>query len=76
LRSPSAPLAPIEAKMLEYMENGARLGWLIDPVEQKVYIHKPGGEPVEVLNKPDSVSGDPMLPGFVLDLKPIWEPDL
>jgi Uma2 family endonuclease len=75
LRSPSDPLAPIEAKMLEYMENGARLGWLIDPVEKKVYVYKPG-EPVEVLNKPDRLSGDPVLPGFVLGLKPVWEPGL
>lgn len=73
LRSPSDPLVPIEAKMLEYMENGARLGWLIDPVEKKVYVYKPG-EPVEVLNKPDRLSGDPVLPGFVL--KPVWEPGL
>jgi Uma2 family endonuclease len=75
LRSPSDPLVPIEAKMLEYMENGARLGWLIDPVEKKVYVYKPG-EPVEVLNKPDRLSGDPVLPGFVLGLKPVWEPGL
>lgn len=73
LRSPSDPLAPIEAKMREYAENGARLGWLIDPEERKVHVYELG-ESVRVLEKPDGLSGDPVLPGFVLDLKPIWEP--
>jgi Uma2 family endonuclease len=73
LRSPSDPLAPIEAKMREYVENGARLGWLIDPEERKVHVYRPNDR-VEISDKPDNVSGDPILPGFVLDLKPIWEP--
>jgi len=75
LRSPSDPLALIEAKMREYVENGARLGWLIDPEERKVHIYRPKDR-VEISDKPDNVSGDPILPGFVLDLKPIWEPGL
>ena len=75
LRSSSDPLAPIEAKMREYVENGSRLGWLIDPEERKVHVYQPNYR-VEVADKPDSVSGDPILPGFVLDLKPIWEPGL
>ncbi len=73
LRSPSDPLPPIEAKMREYLENGARLGWLIDPVERKVHIYKPG-DPVEALESPGRLSGDPILSGFTLDLRPIWEP--
>ncbi len=73
LRSPSDQLAPIEAKMREYVENGARLGWLIDPVERKVHVYGPADR-VEISDKPDSVSGGSILPGFVLDLKPIWEP--
>jgi Uma2 family endonuclease len=73
LRSPSDPLATIEAKMREYIENGARLGWLIDPEERKVHIYK-SNEPVQILENPGSLSGDPVLPGFALDLKPIWEP--
>jgi len=73
LRSPSDPLAPVEAKMHEYVENGARLGWLLDPEERKVHVYKPG-EPVEILSNPDELSGGPVLPGFVLELKPIWEP--
>jgi Uma2 family endonuclease len=75
LRSPSDPLAPIEAKMRECVENGARLGWLIDPEGRKVHVYLPKGRG-ETSDKPDSVSGDPILPGFVLDLKPIWEPGL
>lgn len=71
LRSPSDSLATIEAKMREYMENGARLGWLIDPLERKVHICKPN-EPV--LESPENVSGDPVLLGFVLNLRLIWKP--
>ena len=73
LRSPSEPLASIETKMREYIENGARLGWLIDPVERKVHVYGPNGR-AEILDKPDDVPGDPVLPGFVIGLKPIWEP--
>ncbi len=73
LRSPSDSLSKIEAKMREYIENGAQLGWLLDPVERKVHVYKPG-ESVEVLENPERVSGEPVLPGFVLELKPVWEP--
>jgi Uma2 family endonuclease len=72
LRSSSDPLPPIEAKLCEYVENGARLGWLIDPVERKVHVYRQD-ETVQVLENPEKVSGDPALPGFVLDLKPVWE---
>lgn len=73
LRSPSDPLASVEAKMREYMENGARLGWLLDPEERRAHVYKPG-DPVRIPENPGRLSGDPVLPGFVLDLKPIWEP--
>ena len=46
---------------------------LIDPEERKVHVYQPNDQ-VEISDKPDSVSGDPILPGFVLDLKLIWEP--
>ncbi len=75
LRSPSDLLATIEAKMQEYIENDARLGWLIDPETRRVHIYRPD-EPARVLENPDNLSGDPVLPGFILDLKPIWEPGL
>ena len=75
LRSPTDRLARLKEKMEEYRENGARLGWLIDPVERKVYVYRPNGE-VEIADNPQTVSGDPVLPGFVLELGEIWEPAL
>jgi Uma2 family endonuclease len=74
LRSPSDPLAPAEAKMREYMANGARLGWLIDPATRRVHVYREGGE-VELLEDPASISGDPVLPGFSLRLAPIFSLD-
>lgn len=71
LRSPSDTLASLQHKMAEYIENGVRLGWLIDPFQRCVHIYKPG-QPVEVLEDPETVSGDPVLPGFVLNLQGIW----
>lgn len=75
LRSDSDRLRDIQAKMEEYMENGARLGWLIDPLDpmRRVYVYRPGA-PVEALEAPTILSGDPELAGFVLDLERIWEP--
>jgi Uma2 family endonuclease len=73
LRSPTDSLTLVQAKMREYIENGARLGWLIDTEERKVHVYQPNDQ-VEISDKPDSVSGDPILPSFVLDLKLIWEP--
>jgi len=73
LRSPSDPLPPIEAKMHEYVENGAQLGWLIDPEERKVHVYQQD-KTVRILENPQKVSGDPVLQGFALDLRPIWGP--
>ena len=77
LRSDSDRLITIQAKMEEYIANGARLGWLIDPVDarRRVYVYRPD-LPVQILEGPESLSGDPELPGFTLDLRPIWEPGL
>ena len=71
LRSPSDTLRSLQLKMQEYLETGARLGWLIDPIAGRAYIYRPGA-PVERLDRPDTISGDPELPGFVLDLREIW----
>ena len=71
LRSPGDTLVSVQRKMQEYLENGARLGWLIDPVNRRVHIYRPG-ETVVVLDGPETVSGDPELPGFELDLREIW----
>ena len=73
LRSDSDRLSVLQTKMEEYMANGARLGWLLDPLQRQAHIYRPGAQP-EILDNPDSISGDPELPGFTLDLKPIWEP--
>ena len=73
LRSQSDRLSVLQAKMEEYMANGARLGWLLDPLEQRAHIYRPGVQP-EILDKPDSLSAEPELPGFTLDLTQIWEP--
>ena len=77
LRSPSGRLRGIRAKMEEYIEHGVRLGWLIDQLDprHRVYVYGPNA-PVEVLEGPETLSGDPELPGFVLDLKPVWGPAL
>jgi Uma2 family endonuclease len=71
LRSPSDALEYVQAKMQEYLDNGARLGWLIDPIERKVYIYRPQA-PVECLDNPQTISGDPVLPRFVLELGRVW----
>ncbi|MGH9833502.1 MAG: Uma2 family endonuclease [Blastocatellia bacterium] len=71
LRSPSDSLDDVKDKMEEYIENGAQLGWLIDPIEKKIYIYRPQS-PVECLDNPETVSGDPLLKGFTLEMKEIW----
>jgi len=71
LRSPSDALATVQAKMQEYLDNGAQLGWLIDPIEKKVYTYRPQ-TPVACLDNPQTISGDPVLPGFVLELGRVW----
>ncbi len=70
LRSKTDRLSAVQKKMREYMDNGARLGWLIDPKSKRVEVYRPGQE-VEILNAPASLSGEDVLPGFVLDLSGI-----
>jgi Uma2 family endonuclease len=72
LRSETDSLQKLQAKMQEYIENGASLGWLIDATERKVYVYRPNAE-VEVLDNPKEISGEPLLQSFVLNLKEIWE---
>jgi Uma2 family endonuclease len=71
LRSPSDRLAALQDKMQEYLDNGARLGWLIDPLERVVYVYRPE-EAVERLEAPEEVSGESVLSGFVLRLRTVW----
>ncbi len=72
LRSPTDSLTDLQAKMQEYIENGASLGWLIDPANRRVYVYRPEKE-VETLENPETVSGEPFLKGFTLNLKEIWK---
>jgi Uma2 family endonuclease len=60
------------SKMQEYVDNGLRLGWLINPKTRQVEIYRPN-QAVEVLQSPATLSGEDVLPGFVLDLQPIFE---
>ena len=73
LRSSSDRLTVLQAKMDEYLASGAQLGWLLDPLERQAHVYRPGAQP-EILDSPETLSADPELPGFTLDLKPIWEP--
>lgn len=71
LRSESDRLSDLQAKMREYQENGVRLGWLIDPQNRTIEIYRVGKE-VEILESPDSLSGEDVLPDFVLNLSQLW----
>jgi Uma2 family endonuclease len=62
----------VKRKLEEYMANGARLGWLLDPKKRHVYVYRPGA-PVERLEDPATLAGDPVLPGFVLDVQRVFE---
>lgn len=75
LRSASDRLGDVQAKMDECRENGARLGWLLDPSERKVHVYRPGAE-TEVLDDPETVSADPELSGFVLDARAVFDGSL
>jgi Uma2 family endonuclease len=72
LRSGSDSLSSLQTKMQEYIDNGASLGWLIiDPQNQRVEIYRQGKE-IERLEHPIELSGEAVLPGFVLNLRRIW----
>ena len=71
LRSSSDTLKSVQDKMREYIDNGAKLGWLLDPQHRRVEIYRPGQD-VEVLENPAELSGEAVLPGFVLNLRRVW----
>lgn len=68
LRSPTDKLAPLQNKMQEYIANGTILGWLINPQDKQIEIYR-SGQDVEVLNSPQTISGENVLAGFILELK-------
>nr|WP_084668956.1 Uma2 family endonuclease [Spirulina major] len=71
LRSETDSLKHLQAKMQEYLANGAQFGWLIDPNNKRVEIYRPGQD-VEELENPITLSGEQVLPGFTLTLKRVW----
>lgn len=71
LRLPTEKLEDLVEKLDEYIENGARLGWILDPTTRCVHVFRPE-RPTEILDGPESVSAEPELPGFVLDVRGIF----
>jgi Uma2 family endonuclease len=74
LRSATDSLADLRAKMREYIANGAQLGFLLDPATRRVYVYRADGAE-EILEDPETVGGESVMPGFVLTLRSIWETD-
>jgi len=72
LMSPSDSLRETQAKKQEYIDNGVKLGWLINPKMRQVEIYRLG-QPVEILASPQQLSGEDVLPGFILNLQIIWK---
>src|SRR6476469_6831385 len=70
LRSRTDSLKKLQEKMQEYIDNGAKLGWLIDRQNRRVEIYRPGQD-VEIIENPATLSGEDVLPGFVLNLEEI-----
>ena len=73
LLSPSDSLAVLRRKMEEYRENGARLGWLLDPLRREVTVYRADGS-LDRRAGSGVVSGEAVLPGFALDLSTVWKP--
>lgn len=71
LRSRTDSLDDLRDKMTEYIENGAKLGWLIDPKEKNVHVYRSNAV-TEILDKPDEMSGETLLPKLVLNLRDFW----
>jgi len=71
LMSPSDNLKDTQNKLQEYLETGVRLGWLINPKTRQVEIYRPG-KTKEILDSPSTLSGEDVLPGFMLELGNIW----
>ena len=72
LMSPSDRISQTKRNMQMWIDSGVRLGWMIDPDRRIVHVYS--GEGIETLEKPHTLSGDPVLPGFILDLELIWTP--
>lgn len=75
LLSPTDTLTVTQAKMDEYIENGAQLGWIIDPELRQVHVYRPN-QAVVIMESVSEIAADPELQGFVLDLREIWKPNI
>jgi hypothetical protein len=71
LKSPSDDLSLLQRKLEEYINNGVRLGWLIDPENHQVFCYRPQ-QSVEIFDNPRNLSGEDVLVGFILDLQVVW----
>ncbi len=71
LKSPSDSLVTLQNKMEEYINNGVRLGWLINPQSKQVEIYQPG-KAKELLNNPNTIANNDVLPSLVVELDTIW----
>jgi len=72
LRSRTDRLSTLMENMEEYIANGAQLGWLIDPLERKIHVYR-AGPPPEVLDNPQTISGEPLLKNFVVEAEALWD---
>jgi Uma2 family endonuclease len=73
LRSPFDDLEVVQAKLEEYVAAGARLGWLLDPEARTIWVYEPGEAQPARVSDPLRVAGDPVLPGFALDVLAVWK---
>ena len=71
VRSPGQSVPQQQRKMDEWIDNGVRLGWLVDPIGQNVFIYRAGQEP-ERLHRPDTLSGEDVMQGFVMSCERLW----
>ncbi len=72
LRSRTDRLKTLQDKLVEYRDNGAQLGWIIDPLLRQVHVYETG-QPVQILDQPATVAGTGCVAGFVLDLQQIFK---
>lgn len=72
LRSRTDDLATLQAKMQEYLDSGVRLGWLFNPQDQQVEVYRQGHDK-EVKSLPVQLSGEAVLPGFILQVDPFTD---
>ena len=72
IRSGSQDISEQQEKMEQWMANGVRLGWLLDPFDKFVLVYREGQDEPELLGQPDSISGEAVMPGLVVDLTRVW----